>query len=112
MDPVMAEDGKRILHAHLLINGGHLMLNDEFPEYGSAAKRNRAGVTLHLQVTDADAAWSRAIAAGSDRDDAARRPVLGRPLRAGRQTRSASRWSIGAPVKQAQQAQPATETAA
>ena len=37
MDPFMADDGKRIMHAHLTINGGHLMLNDDFPEYGGAA---------------------------------------------------------------------------
>ena len=37
MAPHMAEDGKRIMHAHLLVNGGHLMLNDDFPEYGTAA---------------------------------------------------------------------------
>lgn len=64
MDPHMADDGKRIMHAHLLINGGHLMLNDDFPEYGGAA--NPPGcVTLHLQVPDADAAWNRAIEAGA-----------------------------------------------
>jgi len=32
----MAEDGERIMHAHLKINGGSLMLNDEFPEFMSA----------------------------------------------------------------------------
>src|SRR5688500_13125578 len=63
MDPFMADDGKRIMHAHLRINGGHLMLNDDFPEYGGAAAPP-GSVTLHLQVTDADAAWQRAIAAG------------------------------------------------
>jgi PhnB protein len=64
MTPHMAEDGKRIMHAHLLINGGHLMLNDDFPEYGAAATPP-GSLTLHLQVADADAAWKRAIAAGA-----------------------------------------------
>ena len=34
-----AQDGKRLMHAHLLINGSHLMLADDFPEYagGKAA---------------------------------------------------------------------------
>ena len=67
MDPVLADDGKRIMHAHLLINGGHVMLNDDFPEYrdgGSAAAP--AGVTLHLQVPDADAAWAKATGAGAE----------------------------------------------
>ena len=63
MDPHMAEDGKRIMHAHLLVNGGHLMLNDDFPEYGGAASPP-GSVTLHLQVKDADAMWNRALEAG------------------------------------------------
>src|SRR5215216_2416813 len=57
----MAEDGKRIMHAHLKLNGGHLMLNDDFPEFGHGAAAPPASVTLHLQVKDADAAWNRAI---------------------------------------------------
>ena len=64
MDPFMADDSKRIMHAHLLINGGHLMLNDDFPEYGGAATAP-GSVTLHLQVKDADAAWNRALEAGA-----------------------------------------------
>ncbi len=64
MDPYMAEDGKHIMHAHLLVNGGHLMLNDDFPEHGGAASPP-GSVTLHLQVKDADAAWNRAIEAGA-----------------------------------------------
>jgi PhnB protein len=63
MSPHMAEDGKRIMHAHLKVNGGSLMLNDDFPEYGGAALPP-GSVTLHLQAPDADAAWDRAIAAG------------------------------------------------
>ena len=51
MDPMSAEDGQRIMHAHLLINGGHLLLNDDFPEYGGAATPP-GSTTLHLQVTD------------------------------------------------------------
>ena len=64
MDPHMADDGKRIMHAHLLLNGGHLMLNDDFPEYGGAASPP-GSLTLHLQVEDADAFWNRAIEAGA-----------------------------------------------
>ena len=63
-EPVMDEGGKRIMHAHLLVNGGHLMLNDDFPEYGGAATPP-GSVTLHLQVADADGAWNRAIEAGA-----------------------------------------------
>lgn len=64
MEPHLAEDGKRIMHQRLLINGGHLMLNDDFPEYGGAATPP-GSLTLHLQVADADAAWNRAIEAGA-----------------------------------------------
>ena len=61
----MADDGKRIMHAHLKLNGGSLMLNDDFPEYRDGGDaRPPAGVTLHLQVPDADAAWDKALAAG------------------------------------------------
>jgi PhnB protein len=60
----LAEDGKRIMHSHLSINGGSVMLNDDFPEYtGGIAVP--AGVTLHLQTDDADAWWERAVAAGA-----------------------------------------------
>ena len=64
MEPHMAEDGKRIMHVHLLLNGGHLMLNDDFPEYGGAATPP-GSLTLHLQVPDADKAWNRAVDAGA-----------------------------------------------
>ena len=59
----MAEDGKRVMHAHLYFNGGAIMVNDDFPEYGGDATPP-GSVTLHLHVKDADAAWNRAIAAG------------------------------------------------
>ena len=64
MERHLADDGKRIMHAHLSFNGGHLMLNDDFPEYGGAASPP-GSVTLHLQVKDADAAWNRALEAGA-----------------------------------------------
>ena len=61
----MAEDGKRIMHAHLELNGASLMLNDDFPEVrGGGEAHPPAGCTLHLQVDDADKWWDRAIEAG------------------------------------------------
>ncbi len=61
-----ADDGVRLMHAHLLLNGGALMLNDDFPEMmGGTATSAPAAVTLHLDVPDADAAWDRALAAGA-----------------------------------------------
>jgi PhnB protein len=62
--PHLADDGKRVMHAHLYFNGGALMLNDDFPEYGGAATPP-GSVTLHLGVPDADAAWNKALAAGA-----------------------------------------------
>ena len=63
LGPHMADDGKRVMHAHLYFNGGAIMVNDDFPEYGGDATPP-GSVTLHLHVKDADAAWNRAIAAG------------------------------------------------
>lgn len=61
-----ADDGKRLMHAHLTINGSSLMLNDDFPEYrGGKAEGAPAGLTLHLQVDDADRWFERAKQAGA-----------------------------------------------
>jgi PhnB protein len=106
----MADDGKRIMHAHLNINGGSLMLNDEFPEFMSAPATPPGSLVLHLQVPDADAAWERAVAAGGE----VRFPLADQFWgdRYGQvQDPFGFTWSIGAPVKQAQQqgqAAPAT----
>lgn len=63
-----AEDGKRLIHAHLHINGASLMLHDEFPEYVDPADADSGpprGVTIHLQVDDADMWFDRAVSAGA-----------------------------------------------
>jgi PhnB protein len=66
MPPHMADDKERIMHAHLRINGGSVMLNDEFPEYGECGAAGTPGaVTLHLQVDDADRWFERATQAGA-----------------------------------------------
>jgi PhnB protein len=61
-----AEDGRRLMHIHLRINGGSLLMSDEFPEYSQSQVRDMGGFTIHLQVDDADAWWERAVAAGCD----------------------------------------------
>ncbi|MES1158797.1 MAG: VOC family protein [Terricaulis silvestris] len=60
------QDGKRLMHAHLIINDSSLMLADDFPEFhdGKAAGAP-TGVTLHLQVKNADKVWEKAVAAGA-----------------------------------------------
>ena len=96
MEPHMADDGKRVMHAHLVFNGGHLMLADDFPEYDTGESAP-GGFVLHLQVEDADAAFNRATDAGAtvvmpladqfwgDRYGQVRDPF-------------GIRWSIGAPL--------------
>ena len=94
----LAEDGERLMHSRLVINGGLVMLSDEFPEYGQPADIVPTGVTLHLQVDDADEWWNRALTAGAV-------PVM--PLadqfwgdRYGRLTDPFGHcWSIGGPIK-------------
>jgi PhnB protein len=65
-----AEDGERLMHAHLKVGDGELFLADDFPEYcGGKSEHPLAlggtGVTLHQYVPDADAAIARAAAAGA-----------------------------------------------
>jgi PhnB protein len=62
----LAEDGKRVMHVHLKVNGGSVMLSDEFPEFAQSAVRDMGGFTIHLQVDDADAWYNRAVAAGCE----------------------------------------------
>jgi PhnB protein len=61
----LAEDGRRLMHCHLTINGGTLLLNDDFPEHRAGGYPEPAGCVLHLQVEDADAWWTRALKAGA-----------------------------------------------
>ena len=64
-----ADDGKRLMHAHLYINGGSLMMSDSFPEHvglpADAPPEVPAAFLVHLQVDDADLWWNRAVDAGA-----------------------------------------------
>ena len=60
----VAQDGRRLMQASAKINGGWIMLSDDFPEMGFTAPTPGA-VTMHLQVDDADACWRRALEAGA-----------------------------------------------
>lgn len=57
----------RIGHAMLRIGDSQLMLADEFPECQSLSPSSLKGspVTLHLYVSNADAAFERALGAGA-----------------------------------------------
>ncbi len=64
----LADDGHRILHADLEINGGRLYLSDEFGGGGGTASPATLGgtsVTIHLEVEDPDTLWNRALGAGA-----------------------------------------------
>jgi PhnB protein len=67
MHRLLTPDGK-ILHAVLLMGEQMLMLNDSFakPADGKASDAvDEPRVTLHLNVSDIDAAFAEAIAAGA-----------------------------------------------
>jgi len=55
----------RSMHVHVEINGGSMMFNDPFPEYGTMDEAPR-NIVLHLMVDDADAWWTRAVNAGAE----------------------------------------------
>lgn len=59
-----AEDGRRLMHCHLYINGGSLMLCDAFPEHGYGLEKPQS-FTLHLHVANVDKWWQRALDAGA-----------------------------------------------
>jgi PhnB protein len=56
-------DGKRLVHCHLYINDGSLMLNDPFPEQGMPHLDPQA-FSLTLMVDDIDSWFQRAVDAG------------------------------------------------
>jgi PhnB protein len=65
-----AEDGKRLLHAALALNGAMVMLSDDFPEWNHGRSRapgpeGGTGVTIHLAVGDVDTVMAKAEAAGA-----------------------------------------------
>lgn len=95
----LEEGGDRIMHAHLVVNGGALMLNDHFPEMsGGAPAITPASVTLHLEFDDADIWWNRAVDAGA----IIRFPIDNQfwGARYGQLTDPFGHvWSIGGPVK-------------
>lgn len=79
---MIAEDGKRILHAEILVNGALIFVRDHFPEacMSGGQEGDQGGaevgvappdllrgtpVTLHLNVSDCDAWTRRAEAAGA-----------------------------------------------
>ena len=63
----LTPDG-RIMHAALKIGGGHLFLNDEFPEMkgcGAPAPTDDLPFVINLYVENADQTFDRAVKAGA-----------------------------------------------
>ena len=61
------EDGERIMHARFRVNGGAILLSDDFPEFrGGTESPPPDGVTIHLEVDNADRWWDRAVSAGAE----------------------------------------------
>lgn len=93
------DDGVRIMHARLRINGAAILLSDDFPEFrGGAPAPAPAGLTIHLEVENADHWWERAVAAGAtvvmplaDQFWGDRYGQLNDPF--------GHSWSIGAPIE-------------
>jgi PhnB protein len=67
-----AEDGKRLMHASLGINGGEVMLSDEFPEYGGTPaptpeKPTSVAISIRYGApAEVDATFAKAVAAGAN----------------------------------------------
>jgi PhnB protein len=66
-----AQDGKRLMHADLAINGGQLFLSDEFAEHGgpsapTAAQPSAVAVALAFaKPAQVDATFKQAVSAGA-----------------------------------------------
>lgn len=56
----------RVFHCELLVNGGRLLLHDDFTEDGDTPEAHAGSpVVLHLYVPDVDATFAAALAAGA-----------------------------------------------
>lgn len=67
----LAPNTDKIMHAALTINGGTLMMCDDFcASMGQKSETPEAlggsPVTFHLAVSDADAVWAQAVGAGAE----------------------------------------------
>src|SRR4051812_41402933 len=67
VDVSKGPDGK-VYNAQLKFGNCMLMLNDEFPDYGSVGPNKLGGsaVTIHMSVEDVDMLWKSATDAGME----------------------------------------------
>ena len=61
----MPEPSGKIMHAEITIGDSRLMLSDEYPDYVSLAPEPGKGGSFMIYVTDVDAAFEQAVAAGA-----------------------------------------------
>ncbi len=54
----------RLMHAHVRIGDANLMLNDNFPEFGTTFAEGNWPLLFHLYVPNADEVFTRAVSAG------------------------------------------------
>ena len=70
IERALTPDGQRIMDAEVAVNGGLIMLSDDFaesPQQGSTPEAlGGSPVTIHLSVENAEALWERAGAAGAE----------------------------------------------
>jgi PhnB protein len=67
----MPGPGGKLMHASLELNGGMILLSDDFPEMndgkgGDPKALGGSAVTIHLNLPDVDATWNQALAAGAE----------------------------------------------
>ena len=57
----------RVMHAMIQVGNSVIMLNDDFPEWGSKGPKGLGGtpITVHLYVENADKAFKKAVKAGA-----------------------------------------------
>lgn len=67
VDVSKGPDGK-VYNAQLKFGNSMLMLNDEFPDYGSVGPNKLGGspITIHMSVEDVDSLWKKAVDAGCE----------------------------------------------
>jgi len=93
------QDGERIMHARFRVNGAAILLSDDFPEFrGGGETQAPVGVTIHLEVDDADRWWQRAVDAGAEIKMPLADQFWGDRFGQLKDPFGHS-WSIGAPIK-------------
>jgi uncharacterized glyoxalase superfamily protein PhnB len=60
-------DGKRVMHADILIGNSHIMMSDEYPDQNclSAETIGNSPISLYVYVENADAVHKQAVEAGA-----------------------------------------------